>query len=163
MIDKKGYDSLMAQIAKELKVDEKEIDKKLNDKYGNKKYIGKTAKEDRGRESKKQAEEKKQEMARRKRIRERVHFTQFGGKKKVLKEILRRDFKDTGKKPESLEKSKTISVSKTDAKKSNPELIIHSGGSKAERIKAIKSKLDKVQGAGSSFNEKSKSLNHPKR
>ena len=163
MIDKKGYDSLMAQIAKELKIDEKVIDKKLNDKYGNKKYLGKTAKEDREREAKKQAEEKKKELARHRRIRERIHFTQFGGKKKVLKEILKRDFKDNSKKPESSEKSKTISVPKTDAQKSNPELIIHSGGSKAERIKAIKSKLDKVQGAGSSFNEKSKSSDSPER
>lgn len=163
MIDKKGYDSLMAQIAKELKIDEQEIDKKLNDKYGNKKFFGKTAKEDREREAKKQAQEKEQEMARRKRIRERVHFTQFGGKQKVLKDILGSDFKDSSKKSDAPEKSKTISVSKTDAKKSNPELILHSGGTKAERIETIKSKLDKVQGAGASFNEKSKSSDSPER
>jgi len=51
MIDKKGYDSLMAQIAKELKIDGQEVDKKLNEKYGNKKYFGKTAQADREREA----------------------------------------------------------------------------------------------------------------
>jgi len=163
MIDKKGYDSLMAQIAKELKIDGQEVDKKLNEKYGNKKYFGKTAQADREREAKKQAKEKEQEMARRKRIRERVHFTQFGGKQKVLKHILGSDFKDSSKNPNEPEKSKTINVSKTDANKSNPELTIHSGGTKAERIETIKSKLDKVQGAGSSFNEKAKSSDSPER
>jgi len=94
------------------------------------------------------------ESEKRKRIRERVHFTQFGGKQKVLKHILGSDFKDSSKNPNEPEKSKTINVSKTDANKSNPELTIHSGGTKAERIETIKSKLDKVQGKSSESPER---------
>jgi len=166
MIDKKGYDNLMAQIAKELKIDEQKLDKQLNEKYGKYKFFGKTAQEDREREAKRQAKEKKEKMAKFKRIREKVHFTQFGGKKAVLKSIMKNDFKDSSKTPNTPDKRKTISTSKTDAKKSNPDLIIHSGGTRAERMDTIKTKLDKVRGAGSSFNEKatpSKSASRPER
>ena len=163
MIDKKGYDSLMAQIAKELKIDEQEVDQKLDKKYGQYKFFGKTATADKKKMEKQRAAEKKQALEKRRKIRERVHFTEFGGKKKVLKHILKTDFKDQSKKSKSSKtteinkkkttkkKTKTVSVSKADAKKSDPKTIVHSDA-RTERIAEIKTKMKAVR-AGATFNK----------